>query len=116
MLSSRRRFFANHSCQSNATEHQKQLSKCETGPIYKDAAHFLKRAICKGSDDEKAFKYDECKNKSKEVLAEIIDEINNPTYIVYDFETDTHTNVHKPNLCEVTVLKVADDHSYEKAC
>jgi len=55
----------------------------------------LKRAICKGSDEEIAFKYDKCKNKSKEVLAEIIEEINIPTYIVYDFETDTHTKVHK---------------------
>ena len=49
------------------------------------------------------------------MLAEIIDEINNPTYIVYDVETDTHTNVHKPNPCEVTVLKLSDDHSYENS-
>ena len=34
---------------------------------------------------------------------------------MYDFETDTHTNIHKPNLCEVSVLNVSDDHEYDKS-
>ena len=107
--------YANHDCQSNAHEHLKELGKCETGPMHKDAGHFLKRAICKGSADEIAFKIDKCKNKSAEMQDQITEEINNPTYIVYDFETDTHTCIHKPNLCEVTVLKASDDHSFDKS-
>ena len=43
---------------------------------------------------------------------QMIKEINNPRYIVYDFETDTSTNIHRPNLCEVSLLEVSDDHTY----
>jgi hypothetical protein len=46
---------------------------------------------------------------------QIIDEHNHPRYITYDFETDTHTLTHKPNHCEVEVLKVHDLHEYQKS-
>ena len=47
--------------------------------------------------------------------ANIIASINNPRYIIYDFETDTHTNVHKTNLCIASVLKMSDDNDYDKS-
>ena len=40
---------------------------------------------------------------------------NNPGYFVYDFETDTSTNIHRPNLCEVSFLQVSDDHTYKNS-
>ena len=38
-----------------------------------------------------------------------------PRYIVYDFETDTHTGIHKPNHVGVDVLLVDEGqtHGYE---
>ena len=43
----------------------------------------------------------------------IIDTIKCPRYIIYDFETDTHTLTHKPNHVEVSVLKVNESHTYD---
>ena len=40
-----------HSCNEEAKAELIERAKCETGPLCKDAGHFLKRAICKGSDD-----------------------------------------------------------------
>ena len=45
----------------------------------------------------------------------IKDNHNHPRYIIYDFETDTHTLTHIPNHVEVSVLKVSDDHSYDNS-
>jgi len=44
------------------------------------------------------------------------DNIIHPKYIIFDFETDTHTSIHKPNHVEVDVLKIDDDltHEYDK--
>ena len=36
----------------------------------------------------------------------LIEEHNTERYIVYDFETDTHTLTHKPNLVEIDILKI----------
>ena len=104
--------FQNHGCNQNIKENIAKLSKVETGPIYKDAGHYLQPDICKGSKEELKRKIDKCKNPSKNKIKKIIQQINNPRYIVYDFETDTHTNIHKPNLCEVTILNVSNDHDY----
>ena len=38
--------------------------------------------------------------------------IKNPKCIIYDFETDTSSGIHRPNLCVVNVLHVSDDHDY----
>ena len=89
--------------------------KCTKGTFHKDAGHYLKRGICKGSKDEIVEKYEKSKNQTTKVLNKITEQMNNPRYIVYDFETDTSTNIHKPNLCEVSVLKVSDDHDFKKS-
>ena len=44
-----------------------------------------------------------------------IDRIKDPTYIIYDFETDTHSLTHVPNHVEAAVLTVSDDHTYENS-
>ncbi len=40
------------------------------------------------------------------------DIIKNPKYI-YDFETDTSTDIHKPNHVEIDILKIDEGHTYE---
>jgi hypothetical protein len=39
-----------------------------------------------------------------------------PKIITYDFETDTHTNIHKPNHVEVDILQIDENetHDYDK--
>ena len=34
------------------------------------------------------------------------------SFIVYDFEVETSSHCHRPNLCEVSLLEVSDDHTY----
>ena len=96
--------FESHTC-SESTE-DKHSKDARDKKFYKDAAHFLHADICKGSKEEV---------DSKNGKLKIIDKIEHPTYIIYDFETDTHSNIHKTNLCIATKLKVRDDHSYEKS-
>ena len=40
----------------------------------------------------------------------------NPKYVIFDFESDTHTNIHTPNHVEVDVLKIDErqTHDYDK--
>ena len=78
--------------------------------IIKDISHYLKAEYCKGSKEEIEF----IKAKLKEPENRI-DRIKHPTYIIYDFETDTHTLTHIPNHVEAVVLKVSDDHNYENS-
>ena len=96
--------FEKHSCAQEVNEEIKERVRCETGPLCKDAGHFIKRAICEESDDEIAFKLFKCKDKSQYMKEQIIKETENPRYVVYDFETDTSTNIHRPSLCEVCVF------------
>ena len=42
----------------------------------------------------------------------VIDKILHPRYIIYDFETDTHTGVHKPNHVEVDILKIDEQQTH----
>ena len=94
--------------------------------ISKDMAHYLSRGICKGSDDEIKHKLGtwhgnkkdsgEKKIIAKRIFEErITQEIKNQRYINYDFETDTSSGIHKPNLCIAQVLNVDDEHDYEKS-
>ena len=55
------------------------------------------------------------KDKSDEKQLQITKSINNPKYIIYDFEADTSSGVHKPNLCIVNVLEIDDAHNREKS-
>ena len=87
-----------HDC-SNVTLKPENRSKA----IIKDVSHYLKGEFCKGSKEEIALK------------PQSIEAIKNPTYIIYDFETDTHTLTHIPNHVEAAVLKVNDEHTYEES-
>ena len=76
-------------------------------------AHYLRRGICKGSDEEIVLKINTSKNKSK--IKWITKSVRHPRYIIYDFETDTSSGIHRPNLCVAYVLEVDDDHDYNKS-
>ena len=49
----------------------------------------------------------------KRMTTKITKSINNPRFIVWDVETDTHTGTHIPNLIIANVLQVASGHGYE---
>jgi hypothetical protein len=83
--------------------------------VSKDMAHYLTRGINKGSKEEIEMRIEASKDKSDEKQLQITKSINNPKYIIYDFEADTSTGVHKPNLCIVNVLEIDDAHNYEKS-
>ncbi len=70
--------------------------------------HHLQRNYTKGSLEE--IEIYEGKNKNK-----MIDRIKQPKYVVFDFETDTHTDIHKPNHVEVDILQIdeMETHNYE---
>ena len=70
--------------------------------MLKDVSHYLTRKFTKGSSEEIA-------------LGKNVDNIKHPRYIIYDFETDTHTDIHKPNHVEIDVLEVDEGttHTYD---
>ena len=72
--------------------------------MIKEMSHYLKRGFTKGSTEEI--------NETNEKYGK---QITNPRYIIYDFETDTHTNIHKPNHVEVDVLQIDENltHNYQ---
>ena len=73
--------------------------------MVKELSHYLTRGFTKGSEEEIALA------KTEQAKAKIL----HPKYIVYDFETDTHTDIHIPNHVEVDVLQIDDGftHKYE---
>ena len=88
----------------------KKVNKKNAGKLLKDLAHYLDRGICKGSQQEIDEKYKTLKNPEK-----IIDQILHQKYVIFDFETDTHTNTHKPNHVEVDVIQIGEkeNHNYD---
>ncbi len=103
----------NKHCCSDSTDINKPKHKEENdNRISKDMPHYLSRGICKGSSEEIKRKIETTKKPDEEAIKQVI---NNPRYINYDFETDTSSGVHKPNLCIAQVLNVDDDHDYEKS-
>ena len=76
------------------------------GKMIKELSHYLNKKFTKGSKEE--LQQYEGKQKA-------IDKIVQPKYIVYDFETDTHTDIHKPNHVEIDVLRIDSKltHNYE---
>jgi hypothetical protein len=99
--------FKEHACNNNGIVAKKPCKehRCK---IQKDSAHYIKREFCKGGEAEIQFRVEHAKEDvDKEWFREKFeDEINHPTYIVFDFETDTSTGVHLPNHVEYTKLKV----------
>ena len=69
--------------------------------MIKELSHCLRRGFTKGSIEE----ISETKEKHRK-------QITNPRYIIYDFETDTHTNIHKPNHVEVDILQIDEMETY----
>ena len=82
--------------------------------MVKELSHYLTQNYTKGSREEIATKLETIEDSAKHVG--IMNKILRPTYIIYDFETDTHTDIHKPNHVEVDILQVDEDqtHNYDK--
>ena len=103
--------FENHECGEGK---KKKINYKTSDKLLKDLAHYLTPNFVKGSKEEIEDKCKTLKNEFKLKKAKEI--ISHPQYIIYDFETDTHTDVHKPNHVEVDILKIDNDitHEYEK--
>ena len=64
-----------------------------------ELSHYLKKSYTKGSSVEIA-NAQESENENR------VEIITYPKYIIYDFETDTSTDIHKPNHVEIDILKL----------
>jgi len=62
--------------------------------VIKDISHYLRAEYCKGSKAELSARLAQV--VSARTAAKITQQIKNPKYIIYDFETDTHTDLHVP--------------------
>ena len=102
--------FENHKCADSGIKKKKVDFRTE-GKLLKDLAHYIERGFTKGSDGEIAEK-----NKLLKKPEASVRKITNPRYVVFDFESDTHTNIHEPNHVEVDVLEIdqGQTHNYEK--
>ena len=80
----------------------------------KDLAHYLQSGFCKGGEEELSFKFALAEDVEKRRL--ITEKHNHPKYIVFDFETDTHTLTHVPNHVEVDISTIDMwlTHEYNK--
>ncbi len=89
---------------------KKTVNKKNEGKMIKELSHYLTKAYTKGSKGEIENKLNTLKNSDKAV-----EEILHPKYIIYDFETDTHTDIHIPNHVEIDILKIDEtqSHKYE---
>jgi hypothetical protein len=47
------------------------------------------------------------------IKKEVTSKILYQKYIIYDFETDTHTDIHKPNHVEVDVLQIDENETHD---
>ena len=76
--------------------------------MLKELGHFLRRDFTKGSEGEikdKVLRLEKPEKAIKNILE--------PTYIIYDFETDTHTDIHIPNHVEVDIIKIDDEQTHD---
>ena len=80
----------------------------------KDLAHYLSSGFCKGSKEELDFKLATVEEEEKQQF--IKEKHTQPKYIIFDFESDTHTLTHIPNHVEVDILKSdkRSTHDYKK--
>jgi len=120
-----------HCCSESKDINKLRHNDDNDNRMAKDVAHYLSRGICKGSDDEiqhkllnwHGKKYKEGDTDSINAFIEakaiyekaITKQIKNPRYINYDFETDTSSGIHRPNLCIAQVLEIDDNHDYKKS-
>jgi hypothetical protein len=103
---------------------QQALTKKRRGggsiEIHQGCCTLLEEGVSKGSEAEiqmllnaKTGEDDSDIEASGKLEAELRDKINNPRYIIHDFETDTSGEVHVPNLSISQVLKVSGNGSFE---
>ena len=86
--------FECHECAKSIKK--KTTNPKHQGKMLKELGHFLRRDFTKGSEGEikdKVLRLEKPEKAIKNILE--------PTYIIYDFETDTHTDIHIPNHVEV---------------
>jgi hypothetical protein len=69
--------------------------------MLKELSHYLSPECTKGSKVDIGIRNT---NEDGEKQAQLIQE-----YIIYDFETDTHTNIHKPNYVSYDVLSINEN-------
>ena len=105
-------------CSDKKGTHERHQCKAKEGPkdngsTIKDISHYLRAEYCKGSKAELSARLSQV--VSARTAAKVTQQIKNPKYIIYDFETDTHTDLHVPNHCEVAILQVDDTHVYAKS-
>jgi hypothetical protein len=96
----------------------------QSGEMRKELAHYIKRKYTKGSKEEITAKRKEIirkregkpENETNQIIKGNTEAILHPKIITYDFETDTHTNIHKPNHVEVDILQIDENetHDYDK--
>ena len=101
--------FENHACEDAGV--RKKVNLRTQGMLLKDLSHYIERGFTMGSVGE----IGENNQKLKRPKASVR-KITNPRYVVFDFESDTHTNIHEPNHVEVDVLEIDEgqSHEYEK--
>ena len=93
---------------------------------HKELPHYVKPKFCLGSKEELEQKMEglnEAKidnpDKAENIQALInglIGDFNERKLIIYDFETDTNTDIHIPNHVEVDCLRIDEEltHDYDK--
>jgi hypothetical protein len=119
--------FENHGCDDGVKN--KQIAYNNSTRLLKDLAHYLKPSFSKGSigeieDVRKNFEEQWLQQdvepykleQAEERMNAKIDRFKHPRYITYDFETDTHDGIHKPNHVEVDIMKIDEGqtHEYDK--
>ena len=94
--------YENHKC---CTEIMHRNHGEDDPRMLKELGHYLESEYTKGSSLEIV----NTKSKKRQM------EIKCPKYIIYDFETDTSTDIHKPNHVEIEILKIDDKltHDYD---
>ena len=97
----------NHKCEEPIKT--KRINTKNKFKVLKDLSHYITRNFTKGSTEEVKTKL-ELKNS-----APYVEQILQPRYIVFDFECDTHTNIHKTNHVEVDILQIDEGqtHNYD---
>ena len=96
--------YDSHECDTTVLK-KKTVDKRTEFKMVKELGHYLSRGFTKGSQEEMET------YRSEEGQQNVL----KPRYIIYDFETDTSSGIHKPNHVEVDILKIDDDltHDYD---
>ena len=101
----------NHKCEPDITRGRHSSDHDDATPD--ELSHYMHRCVLKGSE-EMRMKHELAEEKGTEWEGE--QGIRCPRYIIFDFETDTHTGIHMPSHVEVAVLEVdpCETPDYEK--